>query len=50
MHSHPCDLPEKIMKQPPMREEVKAMDVEMKCINWGCDKEFFGDRNTKKEC
>lgn len=33
-----------------MREPPVSLEVEMKCANWGCDRTFFGDRNTKKEC
>lgn len=33
-----------------MERTIKAMDIEMKCINWGCDMEYMGDRNNRKEC
>jgi hypothetical protein len=43
-------MPEKIIKQPPMERTMRAPDVEMKCTNWGCDKDFSYDRNDKKVC
>ncbi len=49
-HGHPCEMPEKIKKQPVPGDNVQHLEGEMRCTNWGCESEFQFDRNTKKEC
>jgi hypothetical protein len=49
-HGLPCEIPDEIMKQPPLERQNRKGDTEMKCTNWGCNKEFMGDRNDKKVC
>lgn len=43
-------MPSDIWKQPPMERSAKHPDTEMKCYNWGCDKDYQSDRNDKKVC
>ena len=49
-HDHPCDMPEKVLKQKLIVKAKNLEQMEMKCSNWGCDKEYMSDRNDKKVC
>ena len=40
IHGHPCEMPERIKKQPTHENVQKPMELEMKCTNWGCDMEY----------
>ncbi len=49
-HSHPCDMPDKVVKQPSNEKEQISSDVTLLCSNWGCADEYTGDRNNKNAC